>query len=408
MATTLTYGKATTCLLDSVDATLLSPKSTAALTPEQLVDQVKLQLAEPLDFPPLPQATIPGDTVMLPIGPGVPQLATVLDGVLRALRHAGVEDSLITILLADKSENAETLTIALKALGYEHCQIKAHNPDDEKEIAFLGVSQDGNAMRLNRELCDADFVLPIAVTTGELQLGAPTPKFPGLYPSFSDRETINQFASATAESYPSTHADSLSEIESCGRQLGVGLAVQVVPAPNEGVAAVLAGDSWLVAKTAQEKYREVWCSQAAEHGDLVIVTITGDETQQTWQNLGRALAAAATVLEPGSPIVVCSELSESVGQAVGYLVGNDDHPVIQREIKRKPHADSGPAMQISRTLQSGSIYLRSQLRASVVASMGIIPLESDSELERLVQSFRSCLVLEESQRLLPAIVEVKD
>ena len=259
MATTLTYGKATTCLLDSADATLLSPQLIEALTDEQLTALVKEQLAKPADFPPLSQATIPGDTVVLPVGPGVPQLATVLDGVLQALRHAGVEDSLITILLTESQPDCvENLAGKLKALGHEHCRIEVHNPDNEKEIAFLGVSQAGDPMRLNRELCDADFVLPIAVTTGELQQDAKPPNYPGLYPCFSDRETIKQFATATAEHFPATGADGWSEIESCGRQLGVGLALQVVPAMNGEVASVLAGDSVTIAKRSQKNYREIW------------------------------------------------------------------------------------------------------------------------------------------------------
>jgi len=331
----------------------------------------------------------------------------VIDGALQALQEAGVEDAHITLLLACQTTNVDALRDDLAALGHCHCQIRMHDPDNEKEIAFLGVSQTEVALRLNRELCEADLVLPVSVTTGQLSPDESLPNFAGLFPVFSDRETRQRFSSATAEHFPALAPESLLEIEECGRQLGVLINTQVVPAPDGQVAALFAGDPVSVARRAQEKYREVWCSDSQGRGNLVIATLEGGAEQQTWQNVGRALAAAEAVLEPDGCIAICSELAERPGIALSQLFGNEDYGVVAREIRQNPDADSGAALQLCRSLDRGTVYLRSKLSRSVVESLGITPFESDNELEHLAQTLRPCVVLKEAQRLLPSVIEVE-
>ncbi len=410
MTTTLTYGNTSSCLLETAEATHLRSQTVEPLPLDQIAAHVRAQLAEPIDFPPLAQATVPGDRVVLAIEPGIPQQLAVIDGALKALQDAGVEDTLITLLLACPTTNADALKAELATLGHHHCQIKIHDPDNEKEIAFLGVSQTGVALRLNRELCEADLVLPVTVTKGHLSPNDASPSFAGLFPVFSDGETQQRFSAATAEQFPALAPESALEIEECSRQLGVMINMQVVPGPDGQVAAVLAGDAVTVARQAEEKYREVWRCDSQVRGNLVIATIAGDAKQQTWQNVGRALAAAEGVLELGGCIAICSELAEKPGLALSQLfgneVGNEEWHVVAREIQQNPGSDSGPAMQLCRTLERGTVYLRSQLRPSIVESLGITPLESDSELEHLAQTLRPCVVLEEAQRLLPSVVEI--
>ena len=387
-------------LLDSSEALFLHPNPIDHLPEEQLATEVRAQLAEPIHFPPLAQATVPGDNAVLVVAPGIPQELAVMNGALRALRDAGVEDSLITVLLACSADHADAIKTALAALGHRDCQVKVHEPEDENEIAFLGVSQTGVALRLNRLLCEADLVLPVTVATGLLSPGA------GLYPVFSDRETQQRFSAATAEQFPALPPENVLETEECGRQLGTGIDLQVVPGAEGQVAAVFAGEPASVAQQAQQKYSEVWCVDSPVRGNLVIATLAGDADQQTWQGVERALVAAEAVLEPGGCIAICSELAESPGLALSQLFGNEDSHVIRREIQQNLGTDCGPAMQLCQTLERGTVYLRSQLSTSVVESLGMTPLGSDSELEHLAETLRPCVVLEEAQRLQPTVVEV--
>ena len=410
MPTTLTYGLKSTCLLDSAEVIELRPREQPTLAGDALVAAVRAQLDEPLNYASLSQATIPGDRIVLAIEPAIPQqlAVAVVDGALRALREAGAEEGCVTILtsspLANGEMHAEQLKAELADLGHAHCHVQTHNPDNEKQGAFLGVTQAGRALRLNRYLCDADFVLPIGITRAQHRTsGAPT-SFGGLYPAFSDREAIDRFSAATAEHGTSASDEGWRELEECGCLLGVGMTLQVVPSRGGQVAAVLAGQPQSVAQQAASKYCQTWGCETELRGDLVIATLTGDASQQTWQNLGRAVAAAEAVLAPGGAIAICSELADPPGRGLGQLIGNEDAMVVEREILRNPSADSGPALRLCRALQRGAIYLRSQIPPSVVESLGMTPLESENELERLAQTLRPCLVLEEAQWLLPATV----
>ena len=405
--TALHYGKAVTCLLDLPEATLLSARTPDPLPLDQIAAQVRAALAEPIHFPPLAQATVPGDGVVLAVEPGIPQQLQVIAGALKSLRDAGVEDALITVLLACPSANADSFQSELAAIGHRDCQVKIHDPDNENEIAFLGVSQTGVALRLNRALCEADLVLPVTVATRQQVVNQTSSTFSGLLPVFSDRETQQRFSASTAEQFPALPPENMLEIDECSRQLGAGIIVQVVPGPERQIAAVFAGEPASVTQQAQKKYNEIWSSDSQTYGNLVIATLAGDAEQQTWQNVGHALAAAEAVLEPGGCIAICSELAEAPGLALSQLFGNDDYHVARREIQQNPGTDSGPAMQLCQTLERGTLYLRSKLSRSVVESLGITPLESDSELEHLAQTLRPCVVLEEAQRLLPSVTEVE-
>lgn len=403
MPTTLSYGQATTCLLEDSEAAHLRSSCAESIAVGELAGHVRKQLADPIDFPQLSQATIPGDVVAIVVETGLPQPVQILDGVLRSL--AEIQPESITILLNDSGAIADELASELAKLGHEQVQVKCHEPDNEKEIAFLGVTRDDLAIRLNRLLCDADFVLPIGVAHGQVTTDISRASLTGLFPEFSDRETIDRVATLGAESFPELNAEVAAEIEECSRQLGAQLVLQVVPGLDGQVARVIAGETRSACQHAAEVYRENWLSETHQRADLVIATLTGDQTQQTWHNLGRAIAAAQVLLEPEGALVICTELDEQPGPAMGQLAGNDDSQLVEREILRHPSGDAGPAMLLNQVLQHETIYLRSRLRDSVVESLGMSPLATDGELERLVQSHASCIVVEDAQRMLIKVVE---
>ena len=57
-------------------------------------------LAQPLEFPPLAQAAVPGDKVVLALDRGVPQAATIVARTIAALLSAGVTPQSITLVRA--------------------------------------------------------------------------------------------------------------------------------------------------------------------------------------------------------------------------------------------------------------------------------------------------------------------
>ena len=55
----------------------------------------------------------------------------------------------------------------------------------------------------------------------------------------------------------------------------------------------------------------------------MIATVVGEGGVQTWDNIARALATAANIVEPGGAIALCSELTTPTGVSLrGWITAN--------------------------------------------------------------------------------------
>ncbi len=402
MPTTLTYGSGATCLLDSSEVTHVRPNLAHELSVSEVRAQVQAAFACPVGYPPLARATVPDDQIVLALESGTPCLQEIVEGALEALRDSGVEFSDLTLLLSQGGNLQEEMG---QLATSKEITLAVHDPDDEKSGSILGVTKAGRPLRLNRLLCDADFVLSIGVCTLSPDTEPRQGKSNGLFPIFSDRETIERYRAPIATDSPVIRIQRENEIEESGWLLGLGLTVQVVPSLSDGVAAVLAGEPGAVAEAAAATYRRIWSYQVNQPANLVIATVTGHSSQQTWESIGRTLRAASQVLEPGGAIAIYSELAELPGPSLGRLAGNEDFAAVEREIMRDRFSDSWASLRLCRALQRGPVFLRSQLSTEVVESLGMAPLGSDEELSRLVHKYENCIALDGAQRLLLSIAE---
>ena len=394
---TFTFGKSASCELDSDQVFHLRAARGETLSKEEIVHGVQEKLSNPLSYPPLSQATVPGDQVVVALAEGLPQPVAVLEGVVRALRDAGVEPGRTQVLVMERSWDVEILRNELDQLGASEWQIVTHSFSEETEIALFGVSSEGLPLRLNRVLCDADLVLSIGVASEGREAA-----FNGIYPGFSDRETRDRLQAPCEEDQEQAQRRN-AEIQEAGWMLGLGLVVQVVPGPEESIEEIVAGEPNVVLKEAQKRYHDVWTTTCETLPDLVIATIPGDRSQQTWHNLGRSLATATSLLVEGGSVVVCCEIEDLPGESFEPLAGNQDYLLAERELLRSGGEDSSAALQLCRALDQGSVYLWSRLAPGVVESLGMTPIESELELEKLVQVHDMTTILEEAQRLLPTI-----
>jgi nickel-dependent lactate racemase len=402
MVATFHFGSGTSCQLELDDFAYVRPASHESISPQDLAEHVRAAFKMPVGYPPLAEAAVPGDQVVVALRHGLPLLKQILAGASAALRDAGVEPSQATFLCTPEMARSDSL---LEQLAAENdIQLERHDPTNIKDCAFFGVTQSGQGLRMNRKLCDADVVLPIGLTTIDLA-DQQCDKYGGLFPHFCDEETIARYHDCKKADSAKHRENRRREIDESGWLLGVGMTVQVVPGAGGTVAAVLAGEPTAVAQAATEKYRQVWSRPVAARGDLVIATITGPTGEQSWDNFARALTAAQSVLEPGGAIAICSELANAPGPSLRRLLGSGDYARLERKLQRDRFADSRTALLVCRALEQGPVYLHSQLDANVVEGLGLAPIESDAELLRLAKSYRCPVVLEDAHRLLPTLSE---
>ncbi len=395
----LTYGNGTTCDISTTNAVTIRANEFTLIPEDDISARVEQALASPLDYPALASATVPGDTIAIALEYGTPHLLRVVAGILTSLAHASVEKSAITILLAPGFAADTVVQPLLRELAGDEVTIIVHAPDHEEQIAMLGVTTAGLPLRLNRVLCDADVVIPVGVTTGGEHENSGT----GMFPTFSDQETLGRFHSPSSRETAANQQKLREEIRECDWLLGVGLALQIVPGPRGEVAAVFCGVPATVAEAAQRTYRHVWATNIPCKADLVVATIVGNDSQQTWQNLSRALVAADELLTSGGAIAICSEIATRPGPSAKRLRDAQDLAEVERKLLKDTFADSQAALLLCRLLQRGTIYLKSQLDSRLAESLGFAPIASDKELAHLIGSYSQCVILEQAQHLQPTL-----
>ncbi len=399
MSTTVSFGNADSCEIARDGCTILAPKLADRAPVGNVAEALHAALAAPLDYPPLAAALAPGDRVAIALGKGVPHVAALVGAAIAELTSAGIEPADVTVLSAEPLDEQAALTAAWSGHGV---RFEVHNPADEPSIAMVGMTAAHRPLRFNRTLAEADFVLPMALARPPKDSAAA--KFGGLFPRFSDRDTAARFHAGNGSVEKRT-AERLAESNEAGWLLGVGLTVWVVPGPGGAVAAIVAGEPGAAARQAAERFQAVWERPTPQRADLVIAAVTGASSEQTWDNLARAVAASKTVLSPEGAIAVCCEIEELPAGPLDKLRDAVDFAAVARKLQGASGADARAARILARALDRGPIYLLSRLPADVVESLGMTPIENDAELTRLAASRRHCVVIEEAQRVRPRLVD---
>jgi nickel-dependent lactate racemase len=246
------------------------------------------------------------------------------------LEKAGVDSESISIVTAD-SETAQRCRAGLPADGHPLPQVVVHDPSDKDNLCLVGLTRKTKSpIVVNRTIFDADVVLPI----GCARAGGGA--YDCLFPSFSSAEAIERFRTPANVSSPADVAKRTKEADEAGWLIGVLMAIQVIPGPDETVAHVIAGEPEAVARKCEALYQEQWIRRSPRQVNLVIANISGGAEAQNWQNVGRALASAEPLLDEGGAVVVCSNLEQPPGESLGRLIGIDDLEKAARKIFSRP------------------------------------------------------------------------
>lgn len=355
-------------------------------------------LAEPLDFPPLIAAIVPGDRVAIVVDAAIPYAAAIVRGVVDELHRAGIDDDAISIVTTG-SEFGQRCRDDLENSASSAIRSVTHDPDDETNLCFLGIPKKREPLLVNRTIYDADVVLPIGCARID-NCGA----YDGLFPSFAGAEAVDRFRTPARHESDAARADMLRETNEAGWLIGAPLVIQVVPGAGDTVASVVAGDPQAVAERTAELCRDQWLFASPQRASLVVANISGPAAAQTWNNIGRALAAAERLVAEDGAIAVCSNLGEPPGESLGRLIGSSDLDAAERKISHDHAKDSWTAWRLARALQRGPVYFLSQLDADTVEDMGMAPIADIDELARLATRRERCIVLDDAQHAV-AIVE---
>jgi len=408
MFSVLRYGAGSTLRLDWPENVQVAEFGTPAQPPlADLTGVVAAALAEPLDYPPLRRAITPADRVVLALEEGVPQAADVVAAVICCLIQSGVDPAGVTVLRTqgDAARGVQDLCRSLPAPLGRDVTVATHDPRNRERLAYLASSDHGNPIFLNRAIVDADVVLPIGCL-GNHQTAIDYGIHGAVFPAFSDEKTLQRFRSA--ESHDARRPRKKSRAQECdevGWLLGLSFTIQLVPGPGDQALHVLAGHFAAVRRRAAELYEAAWSWSAPRRASLVVAAIEGTAPQQTWQSVGRALAAAVPLVEDGGAIALCCELADEPGPAVQRLADSPSREAALRQIGEDCPVDALAAVQVAAAMEHADLYLLSRLDESLVEQLQMAPLAKPQEVVRLVRRFDSCIVLGNAHRARVTVVE---
>ena len=254
---------------------------------ENLTKTVRRALAAPLDFPPLAQAVIPDDRIVIAAEPDTPGLPLIMRELWTVFAGQGVRPEHLTIVQTQsRSDPRELLPEDVRS----EVQWLQHSPQDQGSLAYLASTTGGDRIQLARSLTEAD----VTISVGRLGFD-PILGYRGtnsaFYPALSDFDAIDKArGQGHAELQPEDSRPLRQIVDEVGWLLGTQFTLQVVPAADGDVAAVLAGAVEPVFRRGREFLSKQLLLELDERADLVVVSVGTDAGGHGWTQIAAAIA----------------------------------------------------------------------------------------------------------------------
>ena len=385
------------------------PKGDPIDDPQQFVVEA---LDDPISFPPLVEATVPGDHIAIPVGSGIPQVASVLAGMIQSLTNGRVDAADIRVILPG-SEPSEVVNIPNEVIGLLPTHVgnaitfECHDTSAHNQLCYLAASRDAKPIFFNRTICEADLVIPVGCLRPEGAL-AYVDDAMGLFPTFADEETIRDYSAPSSWLSSAQRENHRDRAREAAWLLGVTFTVQVLPGAGNALLRILAGEREAVFDAGRRLIDDIWVSRVPSRSSLVVAAIEGGPEQQTWRSVACALSAALRVVEDEGAIVVCSELEAPPGSTLLKIRGIDresdvEFQQIERAVTKENGHDAFVAAQLVEALRRVRVYLYSQLEEDLVEDLGIAPVTRISEIANLCLRSESCILLANAQHAVPVL-----
>ena len=363
-------------------------------------------LQHPLGLPPLPECVVPGDRVVIAIDPQTPAVTELIGQVWEQFQNSGVVDLDITLLLPgeDLDKGWKTLLENLPVHIRNQVAIHIHDPAEEQQRGYLASSASGTRIYLTHHLIDADLIVTIGIIGFDPLLGY-RGTGSAIFPAFSDLESIRAArGSGHRELTPDDKRPLRDLVDEIGWLLGTQFFVQVVPDSAGQPGHVFCGAADPVMAAGQQCLKQQWQFAADEFLDLAVISVTGLTEQFGWKQLGAALAAVSHIVEDGGRIAVVADLPQPVGPALELLRRSNEVEDVLKPIRLEPPEDGIEVTQIIHALLRSGVCLYSNLNSALVEELGMLPLASAAELQRLLDSAERAAIIPAADYAWPQVV----
>jgi lactate racemase len=345
------------------------------------------QFEAPIDFPPISRAVVPGDRVVVPLDPTTPELTAILGALASALRTAEVE-SITVVSTAPEPTNLPAGVAWL-----------VHDPDDKTGVAYLASTSTERRIYLNRQLTDADIVIPVGTLGYDATLGYRGP-WSAIYPAISNRETLTRYRGLAIEDVPDREKPSSSLLESSEVSWLLGCQFQVgVLADIAGVLRVVAGLESAVRAEGAKAIDDAWTFRVVERADVVVAGVGAPGRITTFDDLASGLATASRLVRRGGKIVALTRVRDELGPALQRVSGAENpRSALNRLRGHEADPDYLAARRIAEATAWADVYLHSALDTDIVEDLALIAVDRPEEARKLASAAPSCTLLSQADR----------
>lgn len=360
--------------------------------------EVRQQLASPLDFPPLELAIVPEDRIVLALDRNTPGAAEVVSAIWEVFERRSINPADVTILqpaswnVGKLPDPRASLTTAVR----EAMPWIIHDATDKSRERYLANSANGERIYLDRDVIDADFVLPIGAVGFDPLLGfrsAGSAIFPGL-------SNIDSMAKVRGQD----HAELRPEDDRPLRQLqdevawllGVQFGIQVLPGIRDQPAGVICGALEPTTSAARKWLKQNWFVEQPQRCEALVAAIDADAAGSNWEEVGVALQTARNLVQRGGKIILLTNLSAEPTEGFRFLQQCGSPREALKPLRLECPPDLIPATRLASAADWAGVYLVSGLNPDLVESLCMTPL-APAEAAKLVGRGGSCLLLESAQ-----------
>ncbi len=364
----------------------------AGLEGEAAVEAIRHALGQPLDFPPVRQAVVPGDRVAIALDASLGDVAPVLSVIVDLLQESGVEPGDVTVVAATGhgAGLAEELPPGIS--------LELHDDADRRRLAYLATTKVGRRIYLNRQITDADVVIPVGRLGYDPIQGYRGP-WSVIFPGLSDQATAASYRQGLVHDTPGQVAPrpELDEAFEVSWLLGTQFHLGLLPG-RSGLAQALCGLAEPVRDRAIGAVDRLWSFRPASRAECVIAGIGRAGVPACIDELVEGLVTASRLVTQGGKIVALSQTQGVIGPSLQRLTDAGDPknaPAALRGHDADP--DSVAGRRLARVLAWADVYLYSRMDRQVVEDLSMIPIDHVDDARRLLSRSSSCLLVSHAE-----------
>lgn len=414
------------------DSELIQLRSAICDTSIALSEAAVQALLEPLDYPSVDLAFVPGDRLVIALHDNLPNpfgiLTPILDWLIRQLEPKNVSITVVisenhhafpkqlakwladhhpskSLVSQEELRQRETVgsdTDPANSDGgssagdsSDEIRVVVYSPDEPQSLEYIAASDNAEPMYLQRELVEADFVIPIYRWLEPSDPRGPDPYV--VLPAFADGPTKLQYAKQWLMQSPASSTRSWSQ--QTGWLLGVQFTVGVVLNHDGQVGMLAAGNPESVAQACSQAVVSKHTSAAVQALDLVVVRIILPDLSEgsrgtRWDEVASAAWIAEKWLSPTGRIVVVADKLMVATEGISSLASDEPDAELIQELLSGPIEDAFPAALLRSVQSRRSIYLQCQVDPETLESLGFASIANAAQLERLINGAGRVGVLE--------------